>query len=115
VQSEVVQPGTHRDVVLFWIASAILILNLLDGVFTLTAVHAGAATEVNPLMATSLGWGGVWFMLLKIALVSLCVLLLWRARHRLLATCGLVGLCLVYAGVVAYHASALDVIASHVI
>ncbi len=115
VPSDAVQPTNHRDVALFWTASAILILNVLDGVLTLTAVHAGAATEANPLMAASLDWGGVWFMVLKIALVSFCVLLLWRARNRLLAACGLVGLCLVYATVIAYHASGLDVVASHLI
>lgn len=112
VQSESVRPTTDRDIALFWVASAILILNLLDAVLSLVAVHAGAATEANPLMAATLSWGAVWFILVKISLVSLGVLLLWRTRHVLLAAGGLVALCLLYVGLLAYHASAVGLVAS---
>lgn len=92
---------------LFYWAAALLIMNLLDGIFTLTAVHAGAASEANPLMRLPLHWGAVWFIAAKIGLVSAGVLLLWRARERLLAHAGLIALTLVYAAVVVYHLSAL--------
>jgi hypothetical protein len=104
--------GGARDSALFWLAAAILILNLLDGVLTLTAVHAGAASEANPLMATSMGWGSVWFILVKLSLVSLGVSLLWRARHRALAVFGLVGLCVVYSALLGYHAIGFEHVAS---
>jgi len=81
-------------------------MNLLDGIFTLTAVQAGAAAEANPLMRLPLGWGSVWFILAKTGLVSAGVMMLWRVRQRLLAHAGLIGLTLVYAAVVVYHVSA---------
>lgn len=92
---------------LFYWAAALLIMNLLDGIFTLAAVQAGAAAEANPLMELPLELGSVWFIAAKTGLVSAGVLMLWRARERLLAHAGLVGLTLVYAGVVVYHVSAL--------
>jgi Mn2+/Fe2+ NRAMP family transporter len=92
----------------FYWAAALLIMNLLDGIFTLAAVHAGAASEANPLMQLPLHWGAVWFIAVKTGLVSAGVLMLWRARERFLAHAGLVGLTLVYAGVVVYHLSAVS-------
>lgn len=91
---------------LFYWASALLIMNLLDGIFTLAAVQAGAAAEANPLMEFPLELGSVWFIAAKTGLVSAGVLMLWRARERLLAHAGLVALTLVYAAVVVYHLSA---------
>ena len=97
---------------LFWVAAALLVLNLLDGVFTLAAVHAGAASEANPIMAAPLGWGSVYFILIKTAMVSAGVLLLWRRRHRRLAIAGLYGATALYAAVFAYHLSAVSLWAS---
>ena len=97
------QPG------LFYWAAALLIMNLLDGIFTLAAVQAGAASEANPIMSLPLELGSVWFILVKIGLVSAGVLLLWRARHRMLAHGAVIGLALVYTAVVVYHLSALGV------
>ena len=62
---------------LFYWASALLIMNLLDGIFTVAAVQAGAATEANPLMQLPLALGSVWFILAKTGLVSVGVLLPW--------------------------------------
>lgn len=83
-------------------------MNLLDGIFTLTAVYAGAASEANPVMRLPLNFGSVGFILVKTGLVSAGVLMLWRARHRLLAHAGLVSLTLVYTAVVGYHLSAIS-------
>lgn len=105
-----ISPRVHEETCrggLFYWAAALLIGNLLDGIFTLTAVHAGAAAEANPLMRLPLHWGAVWFIAAKTGLVSAGVLLLWRARERLLAQTGIVALALVYSAVVAYHLSAL--------
>jgi hypothetical protein len=92
---------------LFYWASALLIMNLLDGIFTLAAVQAGAAAEANPIMSWPLELGSVWFFVAKTGLVSAGVLMLWRARDRLLAQAAVVGLTLVYTAVVVYHLSAL--------
>ena len=92
---------------MFYWASALLILNLLDGIFTVAAVQAGAATEANPLMQLPLALGSVWFILAKTGLVSAGVLMLWRVRQKFLAHAGLIGLALVYTVVVGYHLSAL--------
>jgi Domain of unknown function (DUF5658) len=104
---ESIRERCDREALLFRIAAGVLILNLLDAVLTLTVVHAGAATEANPLMAVSLGWGGLWFILIKLALVSLGVQLLWNLRRVRLAAIALVGMALFYGGVVAYQLSAI--------
>lgn len=92
---------------MFYWAAALLVLNLIDGIFTLAAVQAGAASEANPIMSLPLELGAVWFIAAKTGLVSAGVLLLWRARDRLLAQGALIGLAVVYTGVVVYHLSAL--------
>jgi hypothetical protein len=113
VQSLAVRP-VARQSPLFWIASAILVLNLFDAILTLTAVQAGAATEANPLMDASMAWGSVAFILVKMSLVSLGVTLLWQRRERPLAAAGLVALSVVYAGVIVYHLSAIGFVASRI-
>jgi hypothetical protein len=104
-----------RESFLFWIAACIVVFNLLDGMLTLTAVQAGAATEANPLMDMTLAWGGIWFILVKVALVSLGVTLLWGRRGFRIASISLIALCLFYGGVVAYQLSALGVVAAHLV
>ena len=88
-------------------AVAILVLNLLDAVFTLVLVTAGVAVEANPLMETALARSPLAFMLAKLTLVSLGILFLYRMRHHRFAALALIGSAIVYAGVVAYHVSGL--------
>lgn len=73
------------------LASAILILNLLDAIFTLTYTQSGLATESNAMMYGPLAASPTIFILAKITLVSLCVLLLSRVGPRKAALVGLVG------------------------
>jgi hypothetical protein len=87
------------------LASLVIVLNLLDAIWTLTFVEAGIAEEANPLMASALGHGPLSFMIAKLTLVSLCVLLLWRLRHRAGAAIALWSGVLTYTLVVAYHFS----------
>ncbi|MBZ0233312.1 MAG: DUF5658 family protein [Deltaproteobacteria bacterium] len=84
-------------------AGLVIILNLLDALWTLCFVEAGVANEANPLMSSALGHGPVSFMVLKLALVSLSVLLLWRLRHRRSANVALYSGATAYSLVVAYH------------
>jgi hypothetical protein len=87
------------------VAKLVIVLNLLDALFTIPAVASGEAVEANPLMAVLLARGPLLFMLGKLALVSLCVLLLWRMRSNRLAVAGLVGAVPVYSLIVVYHVS----------
>lgn len=89
------------------VAAAVVVLNLADGMFTLAYLHAGVAAEANPVMRGALDHGPVGFMAIKLALVSLAVLLLFRLHHRRAAAHALVGSALAYSTLVVYHLSAL--------
>jgi hypothetical protein len=67
------------------IVKGTLILNLLDALFTLVWVIAGLAREANPLLDHLLLDHPVAFVVVKLSLVSLGSLLLWRYRSRPLA------------------------------
>lgn len=86
----------------------VVILNLLDAIFTLIYTRTGLATESNPLMDQVLGSSPVLFMISKLALVSLGVLLLWRLRHHRAARFGLVATSTAYVVLLGYHLSAVD-------
>ena len=110
------QPNCSVKRAWFWrMAAAVLILNLLDGIFTLLVVHSGVGEEANPLMAAPLAWGSVWFMAVKLALVSLGVLLLWRLRHRRVSQLAVVAMAGVYLFIVGtYHVDSMDLVAHSV-
>ena len=90
-------------------AAAVIILNLLDAVFTLLWVESGVASEGNPFMGQAMAHGPVGFMAIKLALVSLCVGLLWRLRYRRAAATALVTCALAYSAVMIVHLSAVPV------
>ena len=92
---------------LLWVASTVVVLNLFDAIFTLCYTSAGLATESNPLMQGVLASSPVTFMVTKVALVSLCVLLLWRLGHRMPAMVGLLGASVMYVVLIGYHLSAV--------
>jgi len=102
----------RRSLTLWFMASAIVVLNLIDGVITLAVVYAGAAEEANPLMALSLSWGSVAFMAVKLSLVSLGVLLLWRLRRNSYAAVAMASLTAVYSVVFIYHFRSMSVLVS---
>jgi hypothetical protein len=83
------------------ILAAILSLNVIDAAVTLFWVSTGRASEANPLMAPLLDANAVVFVLVKLSLVMLGVLLLWRLRRHPLAV---VGILLVF---VAYYVALL--------
>lgn len=88
-----------------WAAGLVVVLNMLDAVWTLTFIRIGAADEGNPLMDQALSWGPLRFMVAKLALVSLSVLLLWRLRDRWSAVVGLFGAAATYLWICGYHVS----------
>ncbi len=71
----------------FYFASLIvlLLMNLFDSIATALWITMGVAVELNPLMDYLLEIGPGVFMITKNFLVILCVFLLWRLRHSVLA------------------------------
>ena len=63
----------------------LLMMNLFDSIATAVWITLGVAVELNPLMDYLLDIGPGIFMLTKNLLVVLCVFLLWRLRHSVLA------------------------------
>jgi hypothetical protein len=92
---------------LLGIASAVVVLNLLDAIFTIFYTKSGVATESNPFMQGVLEAHPVIFMVTKLMLVSLCVMLLWRLQHRRTAVIGLMGAATMYVLLLGYHISAV--------
>jgi hypothetical protein len=78
--------GSERE---RWICAMLgltVVLNLIDAALTLLFVGTGAAVEANPLMRQLLDHGPLTFVLVKLAIVSLSVGLVWRLRQLRLAT-----------------------------
>jgi len=74
---------------LYLIAKGLLVLNLLDGVFTLIWVEYFGAGEKNFMLSDLVHNSAVLFMLVKLSLVSLGTLFLWRNRSNSLAVISL--------------------------
>lgn len=84
---------------------AVVLLNLLDAVFTLVWVHTGVATEANALLAAALDYSTIAFMLAKLSVVSAGVLVLWKYRRRRLSVAGLTLVFVIYNALLIYHFS----------
>lgn len=89
------------------ITAAIILLNLVDALFTMTWLDLGLATEANPLMEVLTAWGPVPFVLGKVLLVSLGCLLLWRRRQHPLAVVGIFTIFLIYYAIIIHHLRAV--------
>lgn len=91
-------------------AMAIVLLNLLDTVFTIAYVKSGMAIEANPLMDFLLQMGTPVFAAVKLIGVAVGVyFLLWTSTTHRAASAGLVGIAVAYYFLVLYHVSALPV------
>lgn len=90
---------TRRDVVL---VIAILVLNVLDALFTLVWVQRGGS-EGNPLMAWILELGSSAFLIQKTFVVGLWLLLLVVHKNFRLARLGLWALAGIYSLLILYH------------
>tara|TARA_Y100000310_G_C20435183_1_gene693374 strand:- start:65 stop:406 length:342 start_codon:yes stop_codon:yes gene_type:complete len=101
--SHVVKKVFGSDRFYFSTLGAILIMNLLDAIFTLVWVEGGFTEELNPIMVEALSLGPVAFMMLKLSLVSLAVWLLWNRRQKKIARILVLPLALVYCSVVGIH------------
>lgn len=85
------------------ILKALLLLNLLDAIFTLWWVGTGVAVEANALLRDLVVDHPVRFVLTKLGLVSAGSILLWRLRQHPLAVIAIFGAFLVYYLVLLHH------------
>ena len=88
-------------------AAAVLFLNLLDGLFTLTFLQLRLAEEANPLMRVAYSHSPLAFMLIKLAVVHAGVLLLCANRRCTAARLALQAGVYLYAAIAVYHLSFL--------
>ncbi len=92
------------------IVKVVLVLNLLDAVFTLFWVWAGLAKEANPLLRDLVSDAPVAFAAAKLALVGLASLLLWRLRERPLAVVSIFLAFLAYYALLLAHVGFLSLV-----
>lgn len=85
------------------IVKAVLILNLLDALFTLVWVRAGFAHEANTLIDELVREHALAFVGVKLALVGLGSWLLWHWRERPFAVVAIFVAFMAYYLVVLYH------------
>ena len=100
--------GTERQFKLLHIMlKATIVMNMLDGIFTLYWVHSGAATEANPLLA-EIVYHPLIFLGIKWSLVGLGSVLLWKRHKSPLAVIGIVLMFTIYYAIITYHLHAVD-------
>lgn len=85
------------------IVRSVMVLNLLDAVFTLAWIQAGLAEEGNAFMRDLAHGDALTFVLAKITVVSLGIYMLWRRRARPLAVVAVFLAFFVYYLVFLYH------------
>jgi hypothetical protein len=103
-QGSIGRIGTHEH--FRWldgIVKAVIVLNLLDAVFTLFWVRAGLAVEANALMRDLVDNHAFLFVTTKIVLVSLGSWLLWKRRAHPVAVIAIFVAFLAYYLVLLYH------------
>jgi hypothetical protein len=89
-------------------AVLLLVLNVMDGLFTLIFLQLGLAKEANPLMREAFELSPVGFMAFKLVMVNLGVWVLmthWTAR---LARLALTFATLAYGVIVTWHLAFLS-------
>ena len=97
------------------IVKTVLVLNLLDAVFTLVWVRAGLAREANALMRDLVNEHAVLFVVVKLGLVSLGSLVLWRRRTHAAAVVAIFVVFLVYYFILLYHLQYSSLLVRHLI
>ncbi len=85
------------------IVKTLLVLNLLDAIFTLVWIRAGLAREANALMRDLVNEHAVLFVIAKLGLVSLGSLVLWKRRAHAGAVVAIFVVFLVYYFILLYH------------
>jgi len=82
---------------------ALFVMNTIDAFATMFYVSTGIASEANPLMAILLAVSYKLFIVVKIGLVTACLLILYVFRqHRLTGVVVIIGF-FAYSAVIAQH------------
>ena len=89
---------------------SLVLLNAIDGILTIFWINTGRFTEANPLMNIPISSHPVLFMLVKMLLVSLGTILLWRNRDHAFAAISIFFCFTVYCFVLTFHFSALNIV-----
>lgn len=92
-----------RKVSLDRLGVLLLVMNLLDAVFTLTFLQIGVAEEANPIMRLANESSPVSFMAIKLGIVNLGVAVLASYRDAVLARLALQIAVAIYAVIVTWH------------
>lgn len=103
--------AAHPDFDVTGETTALLVLNLIDGIFTLVFLQLGVAQELNPLMRLAYGVSPLAFMLLKVGVVELGMTVLCLHRQYRFARWALSAGAVMYAGIVVYHLAFLTSVA----
>lgn len=92
------------------IVIALVLLNAIDGVLTIVWIETGRFTEVNPLMDLLLSTNPVLFISVKMLLVCLGIVLLWRYRDSGFAVISIFFCFTAYCYVLTFHFNALNIV-----
>ncbi len=92
------------------IVAALLVLNALDGIFTIFWIQTGIAEEANPLLRRLVEETPVLFTVTKLGLVGLGSAVLWRNRERPLAVVAIFVAFGVYYGILLWHLHAAGLV-----
>jgi len=85
------------------LVKAVLVMNLLDALFTLAWVRSGLASEANLLLRDLVHEHDLGFVAFKLAVVSAGSGLLWYFRQHRAAVVGIFAAFLAYYWVLLYH------------
>ena len=89
---------------------ALILLNAIDGVLTIVWIETGHFSEANPLMGLLLSANPVLFISVKMLLVCLGIMLLWRYRDSVLAVISIFFCFSVYCYVLTFHINAWNIV-----
>lgn len=95
----------------FGVSVAVLVLNLLDALFTLAFLQLELAVEANPLMSLAYRSSPLAFVLIKLSMVQIGIMILHLNRQYQVAQYALNIAAAVYAGIVSYHLAFVAAIA----
>ena len=102
---------THRYYrLLRGLVISLVLLNALDGILTIFWIETAGFTEANPLMNIPISKHPVLFMSVKMLLVCLGTILLWRNRDHPFAAISIFFCFTVYCFVLTFHFSALNIV-----
>jgi hypothetical protein len=92
---------------------ALLVLNLLDGLFTLTFLQLDVAEELNPLMRAAYEFSPLLFMVAKLVIVNAGLTLLCLHRSMRASRLAIRAGALIYAVITVYHLAFLAHLVRH--